>query len=136
MIQTKGSEESKKYKKSSDYLRRIKQILDLPYSKKDLLSIIEEKNNNYIITNNNFKKMVLLVYRLIADVPVIIMEDTVYGKTELITVLNQIIHNSGNTLYLDKMKIVGQEVKLNKNIYDIDNENTIPTLIIIISILE
>ena len=133
MIPTKDSEESKKYQKSSDYLRRIKQVLDLPYSKKDLLSIIEEKNNNYVITNDNFKKMVLLVYRIIADVPVIIMGDTGCGKTALITVLNQIIHNGGNTLYLDKMKMMGPDGKLNKNKYNIDDEKnkTIPSLIII-----
>ena len=131
MIPTKGSEESKKYKESSDYLTRIKRILDLPYSKKDLLSIIEEKNNNYVITNDNFKKMVLLIYRINADVPVIIMGDTGCGKTALITVLNQIIHNGGNTLYLDKMKMMGPDGKLNKNKYDIDKNETIPTLIII-----
>ena len=131
LIPTKDSEESKKYKKSSDYLRRIKEILDLPYSKKDLLSIIEEKNNNYVITNDNFKKMVLLVYRIIADVPVIIMGDTGCGKTALITVLNQIIHNGGNTLYMDKMKMMGPDGKLQKEKYDIDKETVIPTLIII-----
>ena len=41
------------------------------------------------------KKMVLLVYRIIANVPVIIMGDTGCGKTSLITKLNQIL-NGGN----------------------------------------
>ena len=138
MIPTKDSEESKKYKQSSDYLKRIKEILNLPYTEKELLSIIEEKNNNYVITNDNFKKMVLLVYRIIADVPVIIMGDTGCGKTALITVLNQIIHNGGNTLYLDKMKMMGPDGKLEKEKYVIDNKDNkdkkptvIPTLIII-----
>ena len=56
------------------------------------MSIIGEKNNNYVITNDNFKKMVLLLYRIIANVPVIIMGDTGCGKTSLIKVLNQIIN--------------------------------------------
>ena len=50
------------------------EILNLPYKIEDLLSIIEEKNNNYIITKDNFKKMVLLIYRIVRNVPVIIME--------------------------------------------------------------
>ena len=42
-----------------------------------------------MITNDNFKKLVLIVYRIIANVPVIIMGDTGCGKTPLITKLNQ-----------------------------------------------
>lgn len=87
---------SKEYKNSEDYLMRIKEILNLPYEvteeigdQKSLLSIIEE--NNYIITNDNFKKMILLVYRIKANVPVIIMEDTGCGKIALITKLSQLL---------------------------------------------
>jgi len=89
---------SMKYKSSKDYLQRIIKILNLPHSVETLLSIIEEKNNNYVITNDNFKKMVLLVYRIIANVPVIIMGDTGCGKTSLITKLNQILNGGDSTL--------------------------------------
>jgi hypothetical protein len=41
-----------------------------------LLSIIEEKNNNYVITIDNYKKMVLVIYRIKANVPVILMGET------------------------------------------------------------
>ena len=51
-----------------------------------------------MITNDNFKKLVLIVYRIIANVPVIIMGDTGCGKTSLITKLNQILNNGENTL--------------------------------------
>jgi len=68
------------------------------YSEESLLSIIEEKNNNYVITNDNFKKMVLLIYRIIANIPVIIMGDTGCGKTSLITKLNQILNGGKTTL--------------------------------------
>ena len=98
IIPQKDSKESKKYKSSKDYLERIKEILNLPYEVESLLSVIEEKNNNYIITNDNFIKMVLLVYRIIANVPVIIMGDTGCGKTSLITKLNQILNNGETTL--------------------------------------
>ena len=65
---------SKDYNNSKDYLKRFKEILNLPYKIEDLLSIIEEKNNNFVITKDNFKKMVLLIYRIVRNVPVIIME--------------------------------------------------------------
>ena len=104
-IPTKDSKESEKYKYSKDYLNRIKAILNLPNpvekpegKLKSLLSIIEEKNNNYVITNDNFKKMVLLVYRIKANVPVIIMGDTGCGKTALIIKLNQILNNGETTV--------------------------------------
>jgi midasin (ATPase involved in ribosome maturation) len=90
--------DSKDYKNSKEYLETIKDILNLPYTVESLLSIIEEKNNNYIITNDNFKKIVLLVYRIIANVPVIIMGDTGYAKTALITELNQIINGGKKQL--------------------------------------
>ena len=89
---------SKEYENSEDFLNRIKEILNLPYEVKDLLNIIEEKNNTYVITNDNFKKMVLLVYRIKANVPVIIMGDTGCGKTALITKLNQILNNGKKTV--------------------------------------
>ena len=100
--------ESKRYKSSKDYLQRFIEILNLPYTVEFLLSIIEEKNNNYVITNDNFKKMVLLVYRIIANVPVIIMGDTGCGKTSLIIKLNQII-NGGKTCFERKNIIQGED---------------------------
>ncbi len=97
--------ESNKYKNSKDYLKKIKDILDLPNEVekdkdefKSLLSIIEDKNNNFVITNDNFRKMILLVYRIRADVPVIIMGDTGCGKTTLIIKLNQILNNVEKTV--------------------------------------
>jgi len=67
---------------------------------KSLLSIIEEKDNNYVITNDNFKKMVLLTYRIKANIPVIIMGETGCGKTSLIIKLNQILNNGKITVQI------------------------------------
>jgi ABC-type lipoprotein export system ATPase subunit len=58
--------------------------------------------------------MVLLVYGINENAPVIIMGDTGCGKTALITVLNQIINNGGTTLNIEKMSLVGQDGKLRK----------------------
>ena len=96
---------SQDFKNSKVYLEKIKDILNLPNEVendkgelKSLLSIIEEKGNNYVITNDNFKKMVLVVYRISANVPVILMGDTGCGKTALIIKLNQILNNGETTV--------------------------------------
>ena len=100
---------STEYKNSNEYLLKIKELLNLPNeiendtkidgkTYKSLLSIIEEKDNNYVITNDNFKKMILLVYRIKANVPVIIMGETGCGKTALITKLSQILNNGEKTV--------------------------------------
>jgi len=60
---------------------------------KSLLSILNYQTDNYVITSDNFTKMILLVYRILADIPVIIMGETGCGKTALITKLSQILNN-------------------------------------------
>ena len=85
---------------SYKFLERLKQILHLENDlekdegdKKSLLSILDQDKNNYVITEDNYKKMVLLVYRIKANVPVIIMGETGCGKTSLIIKLSQILNN-------------------------------------------
>ena len=63
-----------------------------------MLSILNYKSNNYVITDDNFKKMILLVYRIKANIPVIIMGETGCGKTALVTKLNQLLNNGEITL--------------------------------------
>ena len=121
--------DSKEYQNSKDYLKRLKEILNLPNDVdksegdlKSLLSIIEEKNNNYVITNDNFKKMVLLVYRIKANVPVIIMGDTGCGKTALITKLNQILNNGKTTVEIINIHPGITDEKLCKRMKEIDDK--------------
>ena len=85
---------------SFKYLKRLKDILNLPNKvdkaegyKKSLLSILNIGIDNYVITEDNYKKMVLLIYRIKANVPVIIMGETGCGKTSLIKKLSQILNN-------------------------------------------
>ena len=101
------------------YLKRLKQLLNLPndinndieiqgkQGKEKLLSLLSilnlENEEDYVITDDNFKKMVLLIYRIQADVPVIIMGETGCGKTALITKLNQIINNGKKLLGIIKI---------------------------------
>ena len=90
----------KEYKSSRNYLSTLKSKLNLPneVEKKvgdnmSLMSILNYQSDNYVITNDNFKKMVLLIYRIKANVPVILMGETGCGKTSLITKLSQILNN-------------------------------------------
>jgi len=85
---------------SYKYLARLKSILNLPNdllknegNKKSLLSILNIGIDNYVITEDNYKKMVLLIYRIKANVPVIIMGETGCGKTSLIKKLSQLLNN-------------------------------------------
>ena len=112
----------------NDYLLGIKAILNLPNEvdrdvgdKKSLLSIINEKNNSYVMTNDNFKKMVLLLYRIKANVPVIIMGDTGCGKTALIMKLDQIINNGNTTVQIVNIHPGITDEKLCKKMEDINN---------------
>ena len=75
---------------SYKYLSRLKFILNLPNDliedkedKKSLLSILNIGIDNYVITDDNYKKMILLIYRIKAKVPFIIMGETGCGKTSL-----------------------------------------------------
>ena len=63
-------------------------------NKKSLLSILEKgSTDNYVITEDNNKKMVLLVYRIKVNVPVIIMGEIDGVKTSLIIKLSLILNN-------------------------------------------
>ena len=85
---------------SYKYLKRLKQILYLENdlekdegNRKSLLSILDSDNLNYVITEDTYKKMLLLIYIIKADVPIIIMGETGCGKTSLIIKLSQILNN-------------------------------------------
>ena len=93
---------------SYKYLKRLKLMLHLENDlinkegdKESLISILDKDNKNYVITEDNYKKMILLVYRIKANVPVIIMGETGCGKTSLIVKLSELLNNGTN-----KVKII------------------------------
>ena len=131
IIEEKSSTE---YHSSKYYLQKIKEILDLPNNVeeegdyKSLLSILNYEKDNYVITNDNFKKMILLAYRIKADIPVIIMGETGCGKKSLIIKLNQILNNGENLVKIinihpwitdediyKELKKIDEEAKKDKN---------------------
>ena len=83
-------------KNSEYFLTVLNEILDLSPSIESLKKIIDE--DEYIITNDNFRKMVLIIYRIIANIPVILMGETGCGKTALIKKLSQLLNNGKNNL--------------------------------------
>ena len=119
---------------SKQYLKKIKNIFELPNEvekeindKKSLLSILDYQTDNYVLTKDNFKKMILLLYKIEANLPVIVMGETGCGKTALITKLNQILNNGEKTLKIINinpsitdedickyMRIIDEEAKKNK----------------------
>ena len=75
----------------------LKEILELENpiepDGKGLISLLEIVNKDkYVITRDNFRKMILILYRIIAKIPVIIMGETGCGKTSLIKKLNQLLY--------------------------------------------
>ena len=85
---------------SYEYLIKLKQVLNLSNdieqdkgNNKSLLSITNMDKDNYVITEDNCKKMVLLYYRIQANVPIIMIGETGCGKTSIIIKLNEILFN-------------------------------------------
>ena len=135
---------SKSNKKSEEYLADIKKALNLDNEvdkdigkpkksgyKMSLKSILSHESDDYVITNDNFKKMILLVYRIKANIPVIIMGETGCGKTALIKKLNQLLNNGEQTVKIINIHpgitnedIAGEMKKIDKDAKDLLNNSS------------
>lgn len=93
---------SYKMESSNYYLFILNEILELNSSVKRLKDIIDK--DEYVITNDNFRKMVLIIYRIVANIPVVLMGETGCGKTTLIRKLYQLL-NGGHETYLEFINI-------------------------------
>ena len=91
---------------NEEFLEEIKKLLDLKneikgkifnFNGKDLKPLIEIVEN-YVFTADNFIKMVLILLRIRANIPVIMMGETGCGKTSLIRIIAELKNN--------KMKIL------------------------------
>ena len=99
--------------KELEFLDILKKVLNLenPVEKKsmineetNLISLLEIiERDKYVITIDNFRKMILILYRILANIPVILMGETGCGKTALIKKLNQLLNNG--KLDLELLKI-------------------------------
>jgi len=113
--------------KKLEYLEIFKKILDLdntvePEGKKliSLLEIIDK--DDYVITTDNFRKMILILYRIIANIPVILMGETGCGKTALIKKLNQLLNNGEENLESINIDPSYDDEKLTKTMNEINKK--------------
>ena len=102
-----------------DFLEELKSILDIknPIEKSilDIKNPIEKKGDNdeilslseitkdYVFTEDNFIKMCLILIRLRANIPVIMMGETGCGKTSLIRKLSEMQNNGKCLLVIDNI---------------------------------
>ena len=118
------------YIEKLEYLYVFKKILDLENpvkpdekNEKNLISLLEIiEKDDYIITIDNFRKMILILYRIIANIPVILMGETGCGKTALIKKLNQLLNNGEEKLEQINIDPSYDDEKLTKKMDEINEK--------------
>ena len=94
--------------KQTDFLEELKSILDIknPIEKKEndnnIISL-KDITKDYVFTEDNFIKMCLILIRLRANIPVIMMGETGCGKTCLIRKLSEMQNNGKSLLITDNI---------------------------------
>ena len=75
--------------------------MSLEESEEEIKNIL----GNYKITEDNYKKMILILFRLFANIPIILMGETGCGKTELIKQLMKLLNKDkeNNNLIIANM---------------------------------
>ena len=72
----------------------IDKVLDLKSTVENVKQII----GSYVFTSDNFIKMILIIFRIQANIPVILMGETGCGKTLLIKIITQLLKSEIKTL--------------------------------------
>ena len=84
---------------------------------------LEEITQNYVFTSDNFIKMIFILMRIRANVPVIMMGETGCGKTALIRKLSELMNNGED----DHMKIFNIHAGTSdQDLIDFINKKIIP----------
>ena len=99
--------------KHIELLYEINKVLNLKYLKKDdELNLLNETIGDFKFTADNFIKMILILLKVRAKIPIIMMGETGCGKTFLIKTLAKLIQSDkknvkekGNNKKLSQMKI-------------------------------
>ena len=87
-IEINISDDEVKDKDLKYFLSNLKQVMSLEESEEE----IEKMLGKYKITEDNYKKMILILFRIFANIPVILMGETGCGKTELIKQLMKMLN--------------------------------------------
>ena len=111
------------------YLEKFKKLLNIPNDiekcigeNKSLLSILDCYPNNYIITNDIFIKMILIYYRINANIPVILMGDAGIGKLSIVIKLNQFLNNGEKTIQIIDIHPCITDIDIGKRMKDINEK--------------
>ena len=108
---------------SKIYLEILKKILSLDDRIESLEEILnKDKPVKYVITRDNFRKMILILYRIIANIPVILMGETGCGKTFLIKKLNQLLNHGEENVKIINIDASYDDEKLTKRMKQINEE--------------
>ena len=117
------------YKKytQKEFLKELKEILNLDNpvetNEKNNKKSLESLTQNYVFTSDNFIKMIFILMRIRANVPVIMMGETGCGKTALIRKLSELT-NGGED---DNMKIFNIHAGTSdQDLIDFINKKVIP----------
>ena len=109
----------KEYKEQKYYLKRIKKMFQISNDidkeideKKSLKNILKENDDIYVLTDDNLRKMILIEYKIKANIPVILMGETGCGKTSLIIKLNQLLNNGKNMIEIININSEMTDIKL------------------------
>ena len=86
------SDKEVKGKNVEYFISNLKNIMSLDESIEEIKNII----GSYKITEDNYKKMILILFRIFANIPVILMGETGCGKTELIKQLMKMLNKDKN----------------------------------------
>ena len=97
------------YKITNYFLPKLKKVISLDESVEEIEDIL----GGYIITEDNYKKMILILFRIFANIPVILMGVTGCGKTELIKQLMKMLNkDKENSNFI--IKNIHSDVKENE----------------------
>ena len=104
---------------NEEFLKELGEILGIKNSIKEMQNNISE---NYEFTADNFFKLCLIILRIRANIPIILMGETGCGKTSLIQTLSQLQNNG------EKKKLDVENIHAGHNDKDIINfiEKIIP----------
>ncbi|KAJ5067535.1 hypothetical protein M0811_12887 [Anaeramoeba ignava] len=111
----KFNEPLPKYSKRKDYefLFSLFKSLSLSPSQieiENLISSHKENNSKYVLTNDNFLKMIFIQYKLLSNLPIILIGETGCGKTSLVEYLCETIMKQKLILFLVNGKTKRKEI--------------------------
>ena len=85
---------------------------------------IKKMLDKYKITGDNYKKMILILFRIFTNIPVILMGETGCGKTELIKQLIKLLNNGEEDCIIIKNMHSGvKEIEIKEVIDDAEKKN-------------